>query len=334
MSVEWPSRVRASVPAMQDCVVNGQTYRAGSAIGGKALDIEWLREQFDECCRLEGLGQTLQPYVKSDKRSGLDAAARRVGKRTNNDICKDAAQGAIWSGARTLQEFEYELGARGVDLRGRPEGRAQGGGQARRADLARLPARWREGLDPRHVHGPGALRLRRRHGWSRGPIEPRSPHRQPAAWPPKPLPVPTTEQLEESATVVDELAAKGRARGYGRVPAPAAPKKPAKPIMLSYFDPVRREGATPDTFGMRLDGYIQQEIDEAVAYWEWEQEQEQDTTAQPAEQAEPTAVEPVEASSVTDVPAETEHVQPAAAVVVLDDMDHVPPSDRAGARGR
>ena len=298
---------------MADCEVNGQRYRAGSSIGGKALDIEWMREQFDECCRLEGLGQTLEPYVKGDRRSGLDAAARRAGKRTNNDICKDAVEGAICSGARTLQEFEYELGARGVELRVE---RKVAGKYAGQTWLAYRPVGakgWtRDQFMGLERYGHDAVMAGLADPTSRTPRTV-----NPLPGPPKPLPVPTAEQLEVSAAVVDDLTAKGRARGYGSVPAPAGPKKPAKPIMLTYLDPVRREGASPDTFGMAMAKYTHEEIDDAVAYWEWEQSQAK--TAQPVQQVEPTTVEPVEDSTAVDEAVKTVTTEEVATTPVVID---------------
>ena len=299
---------------MADCEVNGQRYRAGSSVGGKALDIEWMREQFDECCRLEGLGQTLEPYVKGDRRSGLDAAARRAGKRTNNDICKDAVEGAIRSGARTLQEFDYELGARGVELRVE---RKVSGKYAGQTWLAYRPVGakgWtRDQFMGLERYGHDAVVAGLADPSSRTPRTV-----NPLPGPPKPLPVPTAEQLKESAAVVDDLAARGRARGYGSVPAPAGPKKPAKPVILTYIDPARRLGGVPSTFEMGMARYTQEEMDEAIAYWKWEQSQVE--TAQPVQQVEPTTVEPVEDSTAVDEAVEqvtTEEV--ATTPVVIDE---------------
>jgi hypothetical protein len=298
---------------LADCVINGQTYRAGSSLGGKALDIEWMRHQFGECCELEGVPQTLVPYIKGDRRSGLDAAARRAGKRTNNDVCKDAVEESIRSGARTLQEFEVELAAHGVELRVE---RKVSGKYAGQTWLAYRPVGakgWtRDQFMGLERYGHAAVMAGLADPSSRTPRTV-----NPLPGPPKPLPVPTAEQLNESATVVDELAAKGRARGYGSASVSAGPKKPAKPIMLVYLDPVRREFPSPDRAGMMIAGRSQEEIDEAVAYWEWEQSQAK--TSQPAQQVEPTTVEPAEQPSSVDEPAVTAPVAPASTVPVVDE---------------
>lgn len=299
---------------LQDCTVNGQTYRAGSSLGGKALDVEWMRQQFDECCELEGITQTLVPYVKGDRRSGLDAAARRAGKRTNNDVCKDAVEEAIRSGAGDLEEFEAELAARGVELRVERKAAGKYAGQTWLAYRPVGAKGWTRdtfmGLE-RYGHAAVMAGLA-------DPSSRTSRTVNPLPGPPKPLPVPTAEQQEESAAVVDDLATKRRARGYGSTPVPAAPKKPAKPVILTYLDPVRREGASPSTFEMMQSGYTRQEIDDAVAYWEWEQSQAKTKTAQPVEQVEPTTVEPVEETAAVDEPVEMVSADEVATPSVVD----------------
>ena len=190
---------------LRDVTINGKTLKAGQALGGDALDLKFLRRVFDECCAEVGVKQWNLSFEYGDRRSFEDKAARRAGKKTKPDQIKDIIEDALVEQPETLDEFEYELAARGVELRIQTRVSGKYAGQTRFAYRLTGDAAWitekRLGLE-RYGHDEIMLALEHP-----GTHTPRTVN--PPAGPEKPVRALTPVEIAEAAQVTADLAARG-----------------------------------------------------------------------------------------------------------------------------